>query len=96
MNEFASTEAKDKWGIITDAALHSPVTITKRGRPSLVLTSIRDYRELQRIKYEQLKADVRTGFESLDRGEYSAKSMAEIKQEAHDRFEVNKKDDAAG
>lgn len=95
MKEFASTEAKDKWGIITDAALHSPVTITKRGRPSLVLTSIRDYQELQQIKYEQLKSDVRAGFESLDRGEYSAKSMDEIKLEARRRFEA-KKDDVAG
>lgn len=94
MNEFPSTEAKDKWGIITDAALHSPVTITKRGRPSLVLTSIRDYRELQKIKYEQLKSDVRAGFESLDRGEYSAKSIDEIKKEARHRFEAEKNDGA--
>ena len=81
MNEFPSTEAKDKWGIITDAALHSPV-------------SIRDYRELQKIKYEQLKSDVRAGFESLDRGEYSAKSIDEIKKEARHRFEAEKNDGA--
>jgi len=92
MNEFPSTEAKDKWGIITDAALQSPVTITKRGRPTLVLTSIQDYRELQKLKYERLKVDVRAGFESLDRGEYSTRSMDEIKQEARRQFEANKKD----
>lgn len=69
MQEFPSTEAKDKWGAITDAALQSPVTITKHGRPTLVVTSIRDYEELQRFKYEQLKDDVQAGFESLDRGE---------------------------
>ena len=69
MQKFPSTEAKDKWGAITDAALQEPVTITKHGRPSLVVTSVRDYEELQRFKHEKLKADVAIGFEALDRGD---------------------------
>ena len=69
MQQFPSTEAKDKWGLITDAALQSPVTITKHGRPSLVVTSVRDYEELQSLKYNSLKADIAAGVEQLDRGE---------------------------
>ncbi len=71
MQKFPSTEAKDKWGVIIDTALQEPVTITKHGRPSLVVTSIRDYEELQRIKYERLKADVRAGFEELNSGNHT-------------------------
>ncbi|MEM7792043.1 MAG: type II toxin-antitoxin system prevent-host-death family antitoxin [Verrucomicrobiota bacterium] len=82
MQEFPSTDAKDRWGIITDTALQEPVTITKHGRPTLVITSAREYEELQRIKYEALKSAVSEGFEQLDRGEVSSRSMDEIKAEA--------------
>lgn len=46
MNAFLATEAKDEWGVITDAALHSPVSIAERGRPAWALTPIRDDQEL--------------------------------------------------
>ena len=42
METFPSTEAKDKWGLIADTALREPVTITKHGRATLVVTSIQD------------------------------------------------------
>jgi len=79
MQKFPSTEAKDKWGVITDAALQEPVTITKHGRPSLVVTSIRDYEELQRLRHEKLQAEVAAGFEALDLGESTTlKSKEEL------------------
>jgi prevent-host-death family protein len=42
-------------GLVTDTALREPVTITRRGRPSLVVTSVQDYQALQRLKYSKLK-----------------------------------------
>ena len=92
MREIPSTEAKDKWGALTDTALQGPVAITRRGRPSLVLTSIQDYQALQQLKFERLRDDVQAGFRSLERGEYSAKSMDDLKREARSRYEQLKND----
>ncbi len=86
MQKFPSTDAKDKWGAITDAALQEPVTITKHGRPTLVITSAREYEELQQIKYAALKAEVAKGFAQLDRGEYGTMGVEEIKAEARIRM----------
>lgn len=94
MQKFQSTEAKDKWGVITDTALQEPVTITKHGRPTLVVTSVRDYEELRTIKYEKLKADIQAGIDAADRGEFSTLSMDEIKAEARRRFNESHKSDA--
>lgn len=92
MQEIPSTEAKDKWGALTDSALRNPIAITRRGRPSLVLTSIQDYEALQQLKFERLRDDVQAGFRSLERGERSTKSMDELKAEARKRFEETKTD----
>ena len=91
MQEFPSTEAKDKWGILVESALQKPVTITKHGRPSLILTSVQDYKELQRIKYNKLKADIRAGIEAAERGDFSTITIDEIKAEARRRFEAKRK-----
>lgn len=69
MQEFPATEAKDKWGLITEAALQHPVTITRHGRPSLVVTSVDDYRTLMRIKQDQLKTDIQIALDQVERGE---------------------------
>lgn len=90
MQEFPSTDAKDKWGTISDAALQAPVTITKHGRPTLIITSISDYEDLQQLKYERLQEDVMAGFEQLERGEFSDKSIEDIKIEARKRFEKSR------
>lgn len=85
MQKFPSTEAKDKWGAISDAALQEPVSITRHGRPSLVLTSAQDYEELQKLRFEKLKADVEVGIAAAQSGEFSEKSIEDIKLEARRR-----------
>jgi prevent-host-death family protein len=92
MQEFASTEAKDKWGLITDTALREPVTITRHGRPALVVTSVQDYRDLQRLKYNQLKADIQEGMDDLEQGRFSSKSVDELIAEGKERLKVAKPD----
>jgi len=69
MQKFTANDAKQNFGQVMDSALQEPVSITKHGRPSVVITSDSEYRELLRIKYDRLKADVQAGFEALDRGE---------------------------
>ena len=95
MQEFQSTEAKDKWSAITDTALQEPVTITKHGRPTLIVTSVRDYKQLQHLKYEKLKADVQAGVDAAERGEFSTSTIDKIKAEARRRFNEAQNPDAA-
>lgn len=84
MEIFTSSEVKQNFGKVSDKALQGPVSITSHGRPSLVLTSDEDYKELLRLRYETLKADVQAGFKSLDRGEGT---VLKSKEELHDFME---------
>lgn len=88
MREFASTEAKDKWGLISDTALREPVTITRHGRPSLIVTSVQDYQSLQRLKYGQLKADIQEGLDDLEHGRVSTKSVDDVIAEGKKRLKA--------
>ena len=78
MQIFTANDAKQKFGEVIDTALQEPVSITKHGRPSVVITSDAEYRELLALKYETLKSEVREGFASLDRGETSSRKIDEI------------------
>lgn len=69
MIEFPSTKAKDQWGLISDTAQREPVTITRHGRPSLVVTSVQDYQALLRLKYDDLKGGVCAAAEDIARGD---------------------------
>lgn len=90
MPEFAATEAKDQWGLITETALREPVTITRHGRPVLIVTSVQDYQALQRLKYEQLKAEIQEGLHDLQQGHVSTKSMDQIIAEGQERLRERK------
>jgi prevent-host-death family protein len=92
MQEFPSTDAKDKWGLITDTALREPVVITRHGRPSLIVTSIQDYQVLQRLKYNQLKADIQEGLDDIKQGRLSTKSIDEILADGKKRLKPRKVD----
>ena len=85
METFPSTEAKDKWGLIADTALREPVTITKHGRATLVVTSIQDYQALQRLKYAQLKSDIQEGLTDIEQGRVSKKSVDDLIREGKKR-----------
>ena len=69
MNTIASTKAQKSFGKLLDTAQREPVTIQKKGRPVAVLISMDEYDDLQRIKFEKLKADIAIGMEQLKRGE---------------------------
>lgn len=90
METFASTEAKDKWGQIADTALRHPVTITKHGRATLVVTSVQDYQALQQLKYSQLQSDIREGVKDLEARRISTKSVDDLIQEGKKRLKKSR------
>jgi prevent-host-death family protein len=79
-NNTANT-AKQQLGQVLDTALTAPVSITKHGRPTFVLTSKEGYDSLTQLKFEHFKREVQIGFDSLDRGEFSARTFEEIAEE---------------
>jgi prevent-host-death family protein len=87
MRTFTANEAKQKLGLVLDAARTGPVTITKHGRPEFILTSKEDYDAMAEMRFEKLKRDVTLGFEALDRVEFSTQSFAEIFDEVKEEFD---------
>jgi|688.fasta_scaffold528985_2 prevent-host-death family protein len=82
MITFTANDAKQQLGHVLDTARTTPVSITKHGRPSFVITSQAEYDALLKLKFEHLKREVQVGFDALDRGEISKLSIAEIAAEA--------------
>ena len=78
MKTFTANETKQQLGRVLDTARTGPVTITKHGRPEFVLTSKEDYDSMAELKYKHLKQEVQKGFDALDRGEYSNRTLQEI------------------
>lgn len=78
MQTVTANEAKQNFGQVIDKALQGPVSITKHGRPTVVITSDADYQELIDLKRKLLQAELREGFGSLDRGESSPRTVEQI------------------
>ncbi len=82
MITFTANDAKQQLGQVLDTARTSPVSITKHGRPSFVITTQEDYESLLKLRFEHLKNEVRKGFDQLDRNEFSTRSFAQIADQA--------------
>lgn len=88
MTTFTANEAKQHLGALIDEALQAPVTITRHGRPAVVVTADAEYQAY--LKYRQLKTEVNKGFEQIDHGEYTTRSMKDLGEEAIRRIEAKK------
>jgi len=86
MTTFTANEAKQHLGAVIDEALQNPVTITRHGRPAVVMTADAEYQAY--LKHLQLKSEVNKGFEQIESGQFTTKSMDEIFNEA---VELNRK-----
>lgn len=84
MITFTANDSKQQLGHVLDTARTGPVSITKHGRPSFVITSQEDYDSLIKLKYERLKQEVQSGFDQLGRKEFSNRSFAQIAEQAVD------------
>ena len=90
METFPSTDAKDKWGLISDTAMREPVTITRHGRATLVVTSFQDYQALQRLKHGQLKSDIAEGLADIQQKRFSKKTIETLIQEGKKRLKKSR------
>ena len=88
MQSVTANEAKQNFGQVIDQALQKPVSVTKHGRPSVVITSDANYKELMEMKRKLLQSEVRKGFESLDRGEISSRTAEQIAQDVLKRHKT--------
>ena len=82
MITFTANDANQQLGHVLDTARMAPVSITKHGRPSFVITSQEDYVALLKIKSEYLRREVRKGFDQLDQKDFSTRTFAEIAEQA--------------
>ncbi len=75
MINIAAREARANFGELMDTAQREPISIEKHGRPVAVLMSAAEY---EKIQHERLQIKVTTGFNQLDNGEYSKRSVRDI------------------
>ena len=86
MITYSANDAKQRFGEVIDAALQAPVSITKHNRRSVVILSDAEYQRLAQAKHATLKAEVRAGFDQLDRGEFSSRTPSEIAEDVRQQF----------
>jgi prevent-host-death family protein len=78
METYTANDAKQNLGKVIDTALREPVSITKHGRPAVIMTSDEEYQEYLAFKYTKLKQAVTAGFEQMDQGLRSKLSVDQI------------------
>ena len=72
MKSVTALEAKNRFGEVLEAAQRQPVSITRNGRPSVVVISAESYARRQRMARERLRLAMRQA------GEYAtAQGMSE-------------------
>ena len=54
MKTFSALEAKNKFGQLLEAAQRQPVTVTKKGRASVVVMSVSDYERRKQYAWKNL------------------------------------------
>ncbi len=66
MKTITALEAKNRFGEVMEAAQRQPVSITRNGRPSVVVISAESYARRQRIARERMRLAMQRA------GEYAA------------------------
>ena len=69
MKTFTALEAKNRFGKVIDAAQREPVTVTRQGRPSVVILSAEEYERRQTRAWRNLLAVMKeTGAYAAEHG----------------------------
>lgn len=71
MKKLAAREAKTHFGELMDTVQREPVSIEKHGRPVAVIMSMQEYKAIEKMKLERLRAHLAEGEAQLDSGEGS-------------------------
>ena len=69
MQKFSAHDAKARFGALIDAARREPVTIEKHGRAVAVVLSKEEFDDIQAMKLELLRAEVRQGIYASNQGD---------------------------
>ena len=77
MKEMAAKDAKNRFGLLLDAAQSAPVRVTRNGRSVGVMMSVQQYERLRGAAWERLTATM----DALGR-EASARGLTEAGLEA--------------
>lgn len=86
MLTFTANDAKNRFGEVIDAALQGPVSITKHNRRSVVILSDAEYQHLAQAGHDRLKAEVKAGFDQLDKGEAASRNPRQIAGDVRAQF----------
>jgi len=54
MKTITSVEAQNNFWALMDWAMRAPITITKHGKPRVIVVSYEDYTELQEVSREEV------------------------------------------
>jgi prevent-host-death family protein len=68
METLNATDAKREFGEVLLKVQSAPVSINKNGKPVAVVISASDYKELNAMREEWLKAELQKGMDSLQSG----------------------------
>ncbi len=69
MKTFTALEAKNRFGQVIEAAQREPVTVTRQGRPSVVIVSAAEYQRRQERAWRNLFAVMEeTGRHAAEQG----------------------------
>ena len=69
MKTITALEAKNRFGEVLETAQRQPVSITRNGRPSVVMISAESYQRRQRVARERLRQSLqRAGEHAASRG----------------------------
>lgn len=69
MHSFTASEAKIQFGELISRAMREPVSITKNGRPTVVVMAYEDYAEIVTFKLQHLRAILARSVAQAERGE---------------------------
>lgn len=69
MISFTANQAKTQFGEMLTKAQREPVSITKNGKPSVIVMSIADYNALEELKLQNLREKLARSVAQLEAGD---------------------------
>lgn len=83
---ITATDLKQRSGQVLDEAQRQPVKVVKHGRIYGAVISKQDLELLENAKkLDALKSSVQAGFEQIENGQYSTRSMDDVFQDVLDK-----------
>lgn len=69
MHSFTASEAKILFGEVISKAMREPVSITKNGRPTVVVMSYEDFNAIEELKLQNLKLTLAKSIAQAENGQ---------------------------